>query len=44
MGFIKFIGLEKYLSKLLGIKVDLVTKKALQPYIVRRISQEVRYV
>lgn len=44
MGFIKFMGLEKHLSKLLGIKVDLVTKKALKPYIGRRILQDVRYV
>ncbi|HBO97050.1 MAG TPA: nucleotidyltransferase [Candidatus Omnitrophica bacterium] len=44
MGFVKFIGLENYLSKLLGIKVDLVTKKALKPYIGQRILREVRYV
>lgn len=44
MGFVKFIKLEKYLSKLLDIKVDLVTKKALKPYIGQRILQEVRYV
>ncbi len=44
MGFVKFIGLERYLSKLLGIKVDLVTKKALKPYIGQRILREVHYV
>ncbi len=44
MGFIQFIRLENHLSKLLGIKVDLVTKKALKPYIGRRILREVRYV
>ena len=44
MGFIKFIRLENHLSQILGIKVDLVTKKALKPYIGRRILQEVQYV
>ncbi len=44
MGFIKFIKLENHLSQILGTKVDLVTKKALKPYIGRRILQEVHYV
>ncbi len=44
MGFIKFIRLENYLSQILGIKVDLVTKKALKPHIGRQILQEVQYV
>ncbi len=44
MGFIKFIKLENHLSQILGTKVDLVTKKALKPYIGRRILQEVQYV
>ncbi len=44
MGFIKFIRLENHLSQILGTKVDLVTKKALKPYIGRRILQEVQYV
>jgi predicted nucleotidyltransferase len=44
MGFVKFIRLENYLSQLLGVKVDLVTKKALKPNIGRRILQEVQYV
>lgn len=44
MGFIKFIKLENHLSQILGAKVDLVTKKALKPYIGRRILQEVHYV
>ena len=44
MGFMKFIKLENYLSQILDAKVDLVTKKALKPYIGRRILQEVRYV
>ncbi|RKZ33911.1 nucleotidyltransferase [bacterium] len=44
MGFVKFIKLENYLSQILGIKVELVTKKALKPYIGKRILQEVQYV
>lgn len=44
MGFIKFIKLENHLSQILDSKVDIVTKKALKPYIGRRILQEVQYV
>ncbi len=44
MGFVKFIKLEQHLSKILGIKVDMVTKKALKPYIGKQILQEVQYV
>ena len=44
MGLIGFIGLEQYLSELLGIKVDLVTKGAFKPYIGKRILEEVMYV
>jgi predicted nucleotidyltransferase len=44
MGFVRFIQLERKISELLGVKVDLVTKKALKPYIGQRILQEVRYV
>ncbi len=44
MGFLKFIRLERYLSELLGAKVDLVTKKALKPHIGQRILAEVIYV
>jgi hypothetical protein len=36
--------LETYLADLLGIKVDLVTRKALKPYIGRRIMQELENV
>ena len=43
MGFFTFIKLERYLSDLLGGKVDLVTKSALKPYIGRRILSEVIY-
>ncbi len=44
IGFVRFMQLEKNISDLLGIKVDLVTKKALKPFIGRRILQEVQYV
>ena len=44
MGFVKFIKLENHLSDLLNVKVDLVTPKALKPYIGERILQEVQYV
>jgi len=37
----EFIGLEHYLSDLLGVKVDLVEKKGLKPAIGRRILEEV---
>lgn len=41
MGFFKFLDLEEFLSRKLGVKVDLVTKGALKPYIGERILQEV---
>lgn len=44
IGFVKFMKLEKRISEIIGIRVDLVTKKALKPYIGRRILQEVKYV
>lgn len=44
VGFVTFMKLENHLRKLLGVKVDLVTKKALKPYIGRHILEEVRYV
>ncbi len=44
MGFVQFIRLETYLSELLKKKVDLVTPKALKPFIGKRILQEVHYV
>jgi len=33
IGFFRFLELEEYLSDLLGVKVDLVSKKALKPNI-----------
>ena len=44
IGFFKFLNLERYLSNLLGIKVDLVTRNALKPFIGQRILEEIRYV
>ena len=33
LGFFKFLELEEHLSELLGLKVDLVTRASLNPYI-----------
>src|SRR3989304_4270413 len=41
IGFFKFLDLEEFLSRKLGVKVDLVTKDALKPYIGKCILQEV---
>lgn len=43
-GMVKFIKLENYLSHILGVKVDMVTKKALKPHIGQEILKEVQYV
>jgi len=40
----EFIELETYLSELLGVKVDLVMKRALKPHIKQHILREVVYV
>ena len=44
VGFVKFIRLENYLSNLIGVKVDLVTKKALKPHMGRNILRELESV
>ena len=41
IGFFKFLELEEYLSKHLGVKVDLVSKKALKPHIGEHVLKEV---
>ncbi len=41
IGLFEFMDLEEDLSKLLGVKVDLVSRKALKPHIGERILQEV---
>jgi len=40
VGFFAFLDLEEYLGKLLGIKVDLVTKNALKSIIGKHILKE----
>ena len=37
----EFIRMERYLSEQVGVKVDLVMKKTLRPYIGKRILAEV---
>jgi uncharacterized protein len=41
IGLFEFMALEYYLSDLLDVKVDLVSKKALKPHIGERILEEV---
>ena len=41
---IKFIEMENYLSDQIGVKVDLVMKRALKPEIGKRILKEVIYL
>ena len=41
MGLFGFVALEEYLSELLGVKVDLVMKRALKRRIGKRILEEV---
>jgi hypothetical protein len=41
VGLFQFMALENYLSDLVGVKVDLVSKKALKPHISERILAEV---
>ncbi len=41
VGLFEFMALEFYLSDVLGVKVDLVSKKALKPNIGKRILEEV---
>lgn len=41
VGLFEFMDLEMYLSDVLGVKVDLVSKKALKPHIGKSILEEV---
>jgi predicted nucleotidyltransferase len=43
-GIFTFLRLERYLSELLGRKVDLVEKSTLKPRIGRRVQKEVIYI
>lgn len=44
IGLLKLANLQNYLSRLIGIDVDLVLKKNLKPHIGRNILNEVIYV
>jgi hypothetical protein len=44
ISLLEFVALERYLSELIGIKVDLVMKTALKPRIGRHILREAVYV
>jgi len=43
-GLIRFCGLENAISDRLGVRVDLVPKNSLKPYIGRHILREVQYL
>lgn len=43
VGFFKFLELEEFLTKKLGVKVDLVTRNALKPFIKDRVLRETVY-
>lgn len=43
-GLLGFIEVEEYLSKTIGLKVDLVMKRALKPGIKKYILREVVYI
>jgi len=44
ISLLEFINMEEELSELLGIKVELVSRNALKPYIGKRILDEVQLV
>lgn len=44
IGLFVFLDLEEYIGNLIGIKVDLVSKKALKPIIGKYILKEVVYI
>ena len=44
VGLFKFMDLEDHLKSLLGVRIDLVSKKALKPYIGKHILEEVVYI
>ncbi len=43
VGFFRFLELEEFLSRRLGVKVDLVTRDALKPMLKERILRETVY-
>jgi uncharacterized protein len=44
MGLIEFSGLKEFLSNVLGIEVDLITKKGIKPALKKFILNEVVYL
>ena len=44
ISLLEFVGIENYLSDLLGLKVDLVEKSALKPRIGKQILKEVIFL
>lgn len=44
VGLIKFCGLKEFLSDILGIEVDLITKKGIKPALKKYILSEVVYL
>ena len=44
VGLITFVRLQEYLERLLGVRVDLVTRNALKKRLKERILREVKYV
>ena len=44
IGLFKFMDLEDHLQKKLQVKIDLVSKKALRPYIGKYILKKVKYI
>ena len=44
LGLLEFLDAQEFLEQLLKLKVDLVTKKALKPYIGKYILEEVVYL
>lgn len=44
IGFFDFIRLENFLSKLLNGKVDLVSKKAVKPFLQKYIQKDLIYI
>jgi len=41
---LEFVKIERELSELLGIKVDLLTEKSISPYLVDKIKQEMEVI
>jgi len=44
VGFFKFLELEEHFEHLLGVKVELVSRKALKPKIGEHILEEVTFI